>query len=41
MVQPAVRHNSALAQTELEFDSGVKGDLLSFGAVKSEMISFL
>lgn len=28
------------AQTELEFDSGVKGDIWSFGG-KSEMITFL
>lgn len=28
-----MRYNSALTQTELEFDSGAKGDMLSFGGL--------
>lgn len=40
MVEPVMRYNSALSTNKLEFDNGVKGDMLSFGG-KSEMITFL
>lgn len=39
MVQPVVRHNSALTQTEFKFDRGVTEISLSFGGVKRQIIS--
>lgn len=39
MVQPVVRHNSALTQTEFKFDRGVTEINLSFGGVKRQIIS--
>lgn len=37
MVQPVVRHNSALTQTEFKFDRGVIEISLSFSGVKRQI----